>query len=239
MRVPRFRPSPSMIVACVALFVALGGTSIAAVSQLAANSVGTAQLKNNAVVTAKIKSGGVGASDIASNAVQTAKIKNSAVTAPKIGAGAITNAKLADNAVNSAKVEDGSLAASDLAAGTIPAPTAALVRFLNGPVAVPATLTTLANLSIPAAGNYVLIAKAYVTGSATVTCRLEAGTDFDESRATPGSATDPQTIVTLVGHSFTAAGSVDFRCSRGAAGDAAAQFIKVAAIQAGTVTNTG
>ena len=36
------RPSPAMIVACLALLVALGGTGIAAVTQLARNSVGTA-----------------------------------------------------------------------------------------------------------------------------------------------------------------------------------------------------
>ena len=36
------RPSPAMIVACLALLVALGGTSVAAVSQLARNSVGHA-----------------------------------------------------------------------------------------------------------------------------------------------------------------------------------------------------
>ena len=35
------RPSPAMVVACLALLVALGGTSVAAVSQVARNSVGT------------------------------------------------------------------------------------------------------------------------------------------------------------------------------------------------------
>jgi hypothetical protein len=51
-------PSPAMIVACVALFVAMGGTSYAAVT-LAANSVGTKQIKNSAVTAAKIKNGAV------------------------------------------------------------------------------------------------------------------------------------------------------------------------------------
>ena len=46
-------PSPAMIVACVALFVAMGGTSYAAVT-LAANSVGAKQIKNSAVTTAKV-----------------------------------------------------------------------------------------------------------------------------------------------------------------------------------------
>ncbi len=56
MRLSNRRPSPALIVACIALFVALTGTSIAAVSQLVPrSSVGTAQLKNNAVTSAKVK----------------------------------------------------------------------------------------------------------------------------------------------------------------------------------------
>src|SRR5438045_3367177 len=50
----RFRPSPAMIVACVALTVALGGTSYA-VTQIPNNSVGTPQLKKDAVTSLKIK----------------------------------------------------------------------------------------------------------------------------------------------------------------------------------------
>lgn len=47
-------PSPAMVVACVALIVAMGGTSYAAIA-LPKNSVGTAQLKANAVTSAKIQ----------------------------------------------------------------------------------------------------------------------------------------------------------------------------------------
>ena len=43
-----------MVVASLALLAALGGTSIAAVSQLPLRSVGTAQLKNNAVISSKV-----------------------------------------------------------------------------------------------------------------------------------------------------------------------------------------
>ena len=58
-----------MVVACIALLVALGGTSVAAVTALAPNSVGTAQLKTSAVTTAKIKNNNVTGADIAPNAV--------------------------------------------------------------------------------------------------------------------------------------------------------------------------
>jgi hypothetical protein len=52
-------PSPSMIVACIALFVAMGGTSYAAI-KLPANSVGTKQIKNSAVTNGKLAKGAVG-----------------------------------------------------------------------------------------------------------------------------------------------------------------------------------
>ena len=50
------RPSPAMIVALAALFVALGGTSYAALS-LPKNSVGSAQIKRGAVTKTKIARG--------------------------------------------------------------------------------------------------------------------------------------------------------------------------------------
>ena len=52
------RPSPSMVVALLALFVALGGGAYAAVS-LPKNSVGAKQLKRNAVTGKKIKKSAV------------------------------------------------------------------------------------------------------------------------------------------------------------------------------------
>jgi len=69
-KLTRLRPSPAMVVACIALIVALGGSAYA----LKKNSVGTKQLKKGAVTTKKIKNG--------------------AVTNAKLGSGAVTSAKL-------------------------------------------------------------------------------------------------------------------------------------------------
>jgi hypothetical protein len=52
-----------MLVACLALVVALGGTSYAALVNVPLNSVGTAQLKANAVVSSKVKDGSLLATD--------------------------------------------------------------------------------------------------------------------------------------------------------------------------------
>jgi hypothetical protein len=52
-RLVHHRPSPAMVVALLALFIALGGTSYAAV-KLPRNSVGAAQLKKGAVTPPKV-----------------------------------------------------------------------------------------------------------------------------------------------------------------------------------------
>jgi hypothetical protein len=56
------RPSPAMLVALLALFVALGGSSYAAL-QLRPGSVGTKQLKNGAVTSKKVRNNSLLARD--------------------------------------------------------------------------------------------------------------------------------------------------------------------------------
>ena len=59
----RLIPSPSMVVACIALGVAIGGTSYAAL-RIPARSVGNAQLKTNAVTGSKVASNALTGADI-------------------------------------------------------------------------------------------------------------------------------------------------------------------------------
>jgi hypothetical protein len=63
----RLGVSPSMVVALVALLVALGGTSYAAL-KLPRNSVGSAQIKKNAVTSSKVKARSLRLSDLSSSA---------------------------------------------------------------------------------------------------------------------------------------------------------------------------
>jgi hypothetical protein len=60
-----------MVVACLALIVALGGTSYAALVNVPLNSVGTAQLKANAVVSSKVKDGSLLATDFKAGQLPT------------------------------------------------------------------------------------------------------------------------------------------------------------------------
>ena len=206
------RPSPAMVIACIALGVALGGTGIAATVALAPNSVGTIQLKRDSVVSAKVKNGSLLNADFKAGQLPAGK------TGPAGPAGAAGAAGAAGPA----------------------GPSDAYARFLNGPIAVPAAVTTLANLTIPQAGKYVLWAKAYITttaGAGVVTCTLSAGTDSDESKTYATSGL-PFVVSNLVAHEFAAAGSADFKCAT-AGGTQQANFIKIAAIKVGNLTNSG
>jgi len=78
-------PSPAMLVACIALFVALGGTSYAAI-KLPANSVGTKQIKKSAVTAAKVKNATLTGAKVKDATLTGAKLANSTVDAAKVGA---------------------------------------------------------------------------------------------------------------------------------------------------------
>ena len=57
------RPSPALVIACLALLASLSGTSYANVLKIPFNSVGTSQLRANAVVSSKVKNGSLLAID--------------------------------------------------------------------------------------------------------------------------------------------------------------------------------
>jgi hypothetical protein len=84
----RERLSFANVMSVIALFVALGGTGLAA-SQLGKNTVGTKQLKKNSVTTAKIKK----------NAITGAKVKKQTLTGSDINVatlGTVPSAQVAN-----------------------------------------------------------------------------------------------------------------------------------------------
>lgn len=71
-RLSNVRPTPSMVIACAALLVALAGTSVAAVSIVVPrNSVGALQLKANSVNSSKVQNGTLRRADFFSGQLPT------------------------------------------------------------------------------------------------------------------------------------------------------------------------
>lgn len=205
---PRIRrPSPALVVACLALAIALSGTAVAASVALAPNSVGTPQLKNNAVTTAKVKNGSLLRADFRAGQAPAGPAGPAGPPGPAGAAGAAGPAGPAG-------------------------PSDAYTRFLAGPIAIPGIGTTIVNLTIPQAGKYVISSKAFVSGgvAASALCRLVAGTDQDDSLGNGVQFT----LANLLTHEFAAAGTVDFRCSTGGAQTVAG--IRIVAIRVGNLS---
>jgi hypothetical protein len=109
------------VVATIALFLAVGGASAMAASQLAKNSVGTKQLKSNAVTAAKIKTGAVTSPKVAAGAIGGAQLANGAVGTGALGNGAVSTAKLLDGSVTGGKLAAGSVGNGQLGSGSVSA----------------------------------------------------------------------------------------------------------------------
>jgi hypothetical protein len=99
----RARLTYANVMSTIAVFLVIGGAT--AFAALGKGTVGTKQLKNNAVTAKKIKKNAVSSAKIKKNAVTAAKIKNSAVTAAKIAAGAVGAGQLGANSVGNASTE--------------------------------------------------------------------------------------------------------------------------------------
>ena len=104
---------PATIIAVIALLVALSGAGYAATT------IGTSQLKNNAVTTPKIKNAAVNTAKLKNNAVNSSKLASGAVKAADLANGAVAVAKLANGAVTGDKIANGAVGTAELATGAV------------------------------------------------------------------------------------------------------------------------
>jgi hypothetical protein len=211
-------PSPALVISLIALFVALGGTTYAA-TNLPKNSVGTKQLKNNAVTGPKI----------ASKAVTAAKINTSGLSVPS--ATHATNADSATNATNATHATSADSAGSATNAGKVGGYAAndlTRVAYMSTTATTPLSTTTSTyggtlSITAPAAG-FVLLNGSYslqnvgCTGNCTAIGQIRDITGGQESMVnyTDLSGTEFQTgsmsIVFPVGAGVN---TFDLRFSRG------------------------
>lgn len=114
----RFRPSPALAVACLALLVALAETSWAAVSALVPpNSVGTAQIRTGAVTSAKIRNNTILLRDLARSARIPGPAGPAGPQGPAGPAGGVTSRWAVMNASGSIARSSGTTSAGRLGTG--------------------------------------------------------------------------------------------------------------------------
>lgn len=137
-RLLRRRPSPAMLVALLALFVALGGSSYAAVKigarDIARGAVGTRAIANNSIRSADIHNATVSGADVKDDSLTNADIDNTSLSAQTAKtaeraarattAASATRAADATNADNAGKLDG--LDSSDFTRPTCTSQTGAL-----------------------------------------------------------------------------------------------------------------
>ena len=164
-------------ISLIALFVALGGTSLAAVT-LTKNSVGAKQIKKNAVQASEIKRNAVGASEIRSNAVASGDVADNGIGGSdladnSVGAGELSDnsvggGELSDNSVGTGEVSNDSLNRDDIVGNSLESEispdayarvTAAGALLPNTNPALPATSKNIVaeNVTHPATGVYCFV----------------------------------------------------------------------------------
>jgi hypothetical protein len=84
----RERISPSLVISVIALIVALGGVSYAAI-KIPKNSVGSKQLKKNAVGTKQLKKNAVNSKRLKKNSVNSSKVRDGSLSATDLQPGVL------------------------------------------------------------------------------------------------------------------------------------------------------
>jgi hypothetical protein len=120
----KFRPSPALVIACLALFAALSGTALAAKASIGSNqivngSVRTVDLRDSAVNSAKVADTSITANDLGTDSVGSDEIAKDAVKSDEIAENAVTSSEVADQSLTQNDLGPDSVGSSELQAGSV------------------------------------------------------------------------------------------------------------------------
>ena len=201
------RPSAAIVISSAALFMSLGGVGYAAVS-IPNNSVGSAQLKNDAVSYKKIAPSSVGVVRLVNGGVINAKLANNSVSYKKIQPGSVGYVR-AD--LNQLQARIGTTCAAGSAIGAVANNGKATCNAAlpseygtsSATAAVTATSANVAAVTLPAGPSYLAFANPTISLTSgataqrtTVTCTLTVGTNVQTRTAVVPTGGTPGMIST-------------------------------------------
>lgn len=245
----RQRLTYANVMSSVAVFIALGGSSYAAL-----------ELSRNAVRSKHIKNGQVRGADIAGNAVSSVKVKDGSLLAADFKAGTLptgpqgspgpqgpqgARGELGPKGDRGDRGEPG-LKGDTGATGPSDAFSVKTAMDDNG-IVLDNGGTQLAALPLPA-GKYVVFAKAWIwnrdaNARALVRCDLAAGGASDYNRISPSAAgtTTAFRLATnlMLTVELAAAGSATLTCDDHDSGNPTAHSVRISAVRVGTMTGAG
>jgi hypothetical protein len=122
-----FRPSPALVISCVALFMALAGSAYAVgigkntvrSPQIVDGTIRTVDVRDNAVNAAKIAPDSVGNEELAPDSVTTKEIAENGVESSDVAPDTLTAGDLGPASVGTSEVTDHSLTGQDIAPDSI------------------------------------------------------------------------------------------------------------------------
>jgi hypothetical protein len=121
----KFRPSPALVIGCMALFLAMTGSALAVgkntirSAQIVDATVRTIDLRDNAVRSAKVADASLTVDDLGTDSVNSDEIAENAVASPEVAPESLTSADLGGASVTSSEVADQSLTSNDLGPNSV------------------------------------------------------------------------------------------------------------------------
>ncbi len=102
MKISLRSPSPAMVVALIALFLSLGGVSYA----VAEGSIGSREIKNNAVQSSDVRDGSAQGRDITNGSVQSRDIRDGALRGIDVNDRSLGGSDLASNTLGDREIDE-------------------------------------------------------------------------------------------------------------------------------------
>jgi hypothetical protein len=122
-----FRPSPALVISCIALFIALTGSALAVgvgknsvrSPQIVDGTIRTTDLRENSVAAGKVAPDAIDTTEIAENGVESSDVAPETLTVADLGPASVTSSEVADQSLTANDLGPDSVGSSELQAGAV------------------------------------------------------------------------------------------------------------------------